>query len=54
MGTLTYEIVGPTETDPAKGRISFQSPLGTALLNRAIGDVIEINGRPLGTITKID
>ncbi len=54
LGTITYEIVGPTETDPAKGRISFQSPLGTALLNKTVGDTIEVNGRALGTISKIE
>lgn len=53
-GTVTYEIVGPAETDPAKGRISFQSPLGAVLLNRVVGDSIEVNGNTLGTIAAIE
>ena len=41
-----FQILGPHETDPAKGRISYQSPLGAALLNHGKGDtiVIQIGG----------
>jgi transcription elongation GreA/GreB family factor len=42
MQTITFEIVGPTETDPAKGRISDRSPLGAALMNRAEGDKVTL------------
>lgn len=38
----TFQIVGPHETDPARGRISHQSPLGAALMNHAKGDVVTI------------
>lgn len=38
----TYEVVGPQETNPTKGRISFQSPLGAALMNHKKGDAVEI------------
>lgn len=38
----TFEILGPEETNPGKGRISNQSPLGLALINHAVGDVVEI------------
>ena len=38
----TFEILGPHETDPAKGRISHQSPLGAALLGRTKGAVVTI------------
>ncbi len=34
----TYYLVGATEADPAKGRISNESPLGKALLGRKVGD----------------
>lgn len=40
---LTFQIVGPHETDPAKGRISYQSPLGAALMNRKKGDIIVVH-----------
>ena len=38
----TFEILGPDETDPEKGRISSQSPLGAALMNHAEGDTVTI------------
>lgn len=38
----TYKILGSTETDPAKGIISHNSPLGQALLDHAVGDIIKI------------
>lgn len=37
-----YQILGSTETDPAKGIISHTSPIGIALMNRKIGDVFTI------------
>lgn len=41
-GQVTFQIVGPRETDPAHGRISDQSPLGAALINHKKGAVITI------------
>jgi len=46
----TYHIVGPSETDPGKGRISHTSPLGAALVGHAAGDEISIK-TPRGTTT---
>lgn len=40
----TYRIVGEDEADPAKGSISYVSPLAQALMGKEIGDVI-----PLGS-----
>lgn len=37
-----YKILGSTETDPLKGIISHSSPLGAALLNHKIGDVVPL------------
>ena len=37
-----YKIVGPVEADPGAGFISNESPLGVALLNCAVGDIVEI------------
>ncbi|MDQ3938664.1 MAG: transcription elongation factor GreA [Chloroflexota bacterium] len=34
----TYVLVGSAEADPAKGRISYTSPVGQALLNKRPGD----------------
>lgn len=35
-------IVGVDETDVSKGRVSWRSPLGSALLGKEIGDTIEV------------
>lgn len=45
----TYLIVGPDEANPSEGRISFHSPLGTALMKRKVGDTITVT-RPAGEI----
>ena len=39
---VKYQIVGQTEADAAKGRISYSSPLGRALIGRSKGDEIEV------------
>jgi transcription elongation factor GreB len=44
-----YLIVGPDEASPSDGRISFQSPLGRALMKRKVGDVVSVL-RPAGEI----
>src|SRR5439155_731374 len=40
--TLSYEIVFPEEVDAAKGQISLSSPIGRALLNKVVGDEVEV------------
>lgn len=53
----TYTIVGVVEAAPGEGRISNESPLGKALLNRKIGDEVTVpapNGSFAVTITKIE
>jgi transcription elongation factor GreB len=47
--TSRYLIVGPDEASPSDGRISFQSPLGRALMKRKVGDVVSVV-RPAGEI----
>jgi len=46
---LTFEMVGPHETNPTRGRISHQSPLGQALIGRPTGDkvTVVIGGREI-------
>jgi transcription elongation factor GreB len=46
---MSYRLVGPDEADPAKGLISFKSPMGQALLKRRVGDVVVVK-RPAGEI----
>ena len=38
----TFQIVVPTEVDSRAGRISNNSPLGKALLDREVGEVVEV------------
>lgn len=40
--TLSYTIVGASESDPSAGRISSSSPVGRALVGRDVGDEIVI------------
>lgn len=40
--SVKYQIVGETEADAKGGRISFNSPLGRALIGRRQGDDIEV------------
>ncbi|TFG70238.1 MAG: transcription elongation factor GreA [Anaerolineales bacterium] len=40
--TETYHIVGATEADPSKGKISHESPLGKALLGKKKDDSVSI------------
>ncbi|RDC59875.1 Transcription elongation factor GreA [Alteripontixanthobacter maritimus] len=39
---VKYQIVGQTEADANKGRISYNSPLGRALIGKAKGDEVEV------------
>ena len=45
----TYHLVGATEADPSKGRISHESPIGNALITHKVGDTVEAE-TPGGTI----
>jgi len=37
----TYHVVGAKEADPRNGRISNESPIGRAVMDRSVGDVVE-------------
>ena len=39
---MTYSIVGSAEADPYEGRISNVSPLGSTLIDRKKGDIVEV------------
>ena len=39
---VRYQIVGPYEADARIGRISYNSPLGKALISRRVDDEIEV------------
>jgi transcription elongation GreA/GreB family factor len=40
----TFRIVGEDEADPARGTLSYVSPLARALMGKALGDILEVGG----------
>jgi len=44
-----FHIVGSKETDPTSGKISYESPIGSALLNHRVGDIVRVK-TPSGSI----
>ncbi len=40
---MQYTIVGAMEADPIENMISNESPVGQALLGKAVGDVVEVD-----------
>lgn len=51
-----FTITGKEEADPASGKISYDSPLGSAFMDRAVGDTATANtpaGPRIYTIKKI-
>ena len=48
--TVTYHLVGPVEAVPLEGRISNESPIGLALMEKKVGDVAPIT-TPKGDIS---
>jgi len=52
-----YQIVGSQETKPEEGKISNESPLGRAFLDRRVGDSVTVStpqGPMLYQITKVE
>src|SRR5215204_5323731 len=53
----TYHLVGAKEADPRNGRISNESPIGRALMDHKVGDVVETetpNGKIALKILKVE
>ena len=54
---MTYQIVGSYEADPTAGKISADSPLGKAFLEKKIGDKVNVTtpaGKSTYEILKIE
>lgn len=54
---VRYQLVGQTEADARVGRISYNSPLGRALIGRQKGDEVEVTtpaGERYYEITKLE
>ena len=55
-GKVTYQIVGPDESDISSGKISIVSPLGKALIGKEVEDEVKVQtpgGAKNYTILKI-
>ena len=39
---VSYQIVGSSEADPFHGKISDESPVGMALLDKTVGEVVKV------------
>lgn len=42
-GKVTYQIVGPDESDISSGKISIASPLGKALIGKEVEDEVKVH-----------
>ena len=40
---VKYQLVGQVEADASNGRISYNSPLGRALIGRQVGEEVEVS-----------
>ena len=47
--SFDFTLVGSTEADPAKAKISNESPVGKAIIGRKIGEIVHVNA-PVGSI----
>ena len=39
---VIFQIVGSSEADPFNGKISDESPVGKALLEKSVGDIVKV------------
>ncbi|GGD90862.1 transcription elongation factor GreA [Paenibacillus nasutitermitis] len=46
---LEYMLVGSSEADASENKISYESPLGKALMGKSVGSIISVNA-PMGEI----
>ena len=46
---LEYQVVGPAEADVLNNKVSYESPLGKALMGKAVGDQVNVDA-PMGIV----
>ncbi|MDR3512111.1 MAG: transcription elongation factor GreA [Caulobacteraceae bacterium] len=46
----SFRIVGEDEADPAKGALSYISPLAQAVLGKAVGDTVTVAGQEVEVV----
>lgn len=49
-----FQVVGTMEADPLEGKISDESPIGIALMGKAVGDKVVIKNSPPTTYKIVD
>ena len=57
VGTNKFTIVSAMEANPAKGKISDSSPIGSALLGKRVGEKVEVEmpaGKASYKIVRVD
>ena len=37
-----YNIVGPTEANPSENKLSYESPVGKAIMGKKVGDIVDV------------
>ena len=47
--TKQFQIVGTMEADPLSGKVSDESPIGSALMGQKIGDFVKLQASPVNT-----
>ncbi len=53
----TFNVVGAVEADPTQNKISFESPLGSALMGKKVGDEVVFSspsGEKVYTVVKVN
>ena len=48
---MEYTVVGATEADPTKGKISNESPIGKVIMGHKEGETLEFNGKKVKIIS---
>lgn len=48
--TVSYQLVSQYESNPKEGKLSMESPIGSALMKKRVGDTVEIT-IPSGAVT---
>lgn len=48
---MEYTVVGATEADPLKGKISNESPIGKVIMGLKVGESVEFNGKKVKIIS---
>ncbi len=49
-GNQDFSIVGSSEADPNENKLSYESPIGAACINKAVGDEVQAE-TPAGNVT---